>query len=404
MQATFPFEGVRIVEVAEWTFIPAAAMLLADLGADVIKIEPPGRGDSNRALAAAGIAPSAGGVNLVMESTNRGKRSIGLDLTHTEGRKVLLGLLENADVFMTSLRPQALAKLGIGADELRAKYPCLVYVQGHGQGRRGPDAETGGYDMTAFWARSGLAYSLTAPDAKRPTRMRPGMGDKTGAMNAAFGVAAALFRRAGTGQGAVVDISLLATGLWTNSSDVVYSRALDRENSREQHALSNPLINEYQTKDGRWLVLVMLDSDKWWPDLCAHLDRPGLKDHERFSTSTARRENRDECVAVLQVEFQRHTLDEWKKRFATLAGPWSPMNSVLEALRDPQVDANNYVTVATAPSGQVIPQVQCPVQFDGRVPDIGRAPDAFQHTDEILTELGKTRADIADLRELGAVA
>ena len=214
------FEGVRVIELAQWVFVPVAGALLADWGADVVRIERI-EGDPYRGLATQGIGTDSGGVNLSVALANRGKRSIAIDLQQPEGLAVLHELLERADVFLTSLRPAALGRLGLDADTLRARYPRLVYSRGHGYGVRGPDADHPGYDASAFWSRGGVAHVLTPPDLEYPINQRGAMGDRNGAMSLAFGTAAALLRRERTGQGSVVDVSLLATAMWTLSSDVL---------------------------------------------------------------------------------------------------------------------------------------------------------------------------------------
>jgi len=207
-----PFEGVRVVELAQWVFVPVAGALLAEWGADVIRVERP-EGDPYRALATQGIGTDSDGVNLSVALANRGKRSITLDLQREQGRSLLDDLLATADVFLTNLRPRALERLGLDAPSLRGRYPSLVYARGHGYGVRGPDANQAGYDASAFWARGGLGHVLTPPDRDYPIGQRGAMGDRNGAMALAFGISAALLKRTRTGTGSVVDVSLLATAM-----------------------------------------------------------------------------------------------------------------------------------------------------------------------------------------------
>ena len=214
------FDGVKVVELAQWVFVPVAGALLADWGADVIRIEKL-EGDPYRGLASQGIGTDRGGVNLSMALANRGKRSIALDLQTDDGRAVLDELLDSADVFLTNLRPGALERLGLGAAEVRQRFPGLVYARGHGYGVRGPDADQAGYDASAFFARGGLAHVLTPKERDYPIQRRGAMGDRNGAMALAFGIAGALLRRHRTGTGSVVDVSLLATAMWTLSSDLL---------------------------------------------------------------------------------------------------------------------------------------------------------------------------------------
>ncbi len=400
---TAMFEGIRVVEVAQWTFVPAAAGVLCDFGAEVIKIEDPVTGDAQRGLAAAGVTPMKGDVNLVMEQTNRGKRSLGLDLRRPEGRQLLYRLVETADVFVTNFLPDARRKLGIEPEDLHPVKPDLVYVRGHAYGNQGPDAEQGGYDATAYWARGGVGHSLTRPDADQPVGQRPAFGDKAGAMNIAFGVAAALFRRERTGLGATVDVSLLGTALWQVSSDIVYTMGLGTDFSRVPRRIGNPLTGSYRTRDGRWLTLMMLESDRWWPDLCEHLGRDDLFGDPRYTDAAARSRHAPELVAELNSVFAGATLDEWRARFETLAGPWSVFQDLLEAANDPQAAANGYVTTVDHPSGATVDLVAAPVQFDGERPVLSAAPEHGADTEQILLDLGEDWDSLARYKEAGVI-
>ncbi|TYK44460.1 CaiB/BaiF CoA transferase family protein [Actinomadura decatromicini] len=398
------FEGVRVLEVATWTFVPAAAAVLADFGADVVKVEHPLRGDPQRGLSTGGITPTLDGVSVTMEQTNRGKRSVGLDIGRPEGRALLLEMAARCDVFMTSFLPGNRAKLGIDLDDIRAVNPDVIYVRADAVGPAGPDAGKPGYDMSAFWARGGIAHALTEEGAERPTRQRPGFGDKTGAMNLAFGVAAALYRRATTGTPSEVDVSLLATALWVNSSDVVYSKAIGGDFSRREVKVPNPISHVYRTADDRWIALLMLESDRWWGPLCRHLGRDDLAADPRFGSAADRTANSAECVAELAAAFGSATLAEWRERLGPLKGPWEPVQTLPEVLDDPQVTANGYVTDVKHPTGQDITLVRAPVRFDGRQPELRPAPEAAAHTEEVLLELGRDWPEIARLKETGAIA
>src|SRR3954454_23350725 len=242
------FTGVRVVELAQWVFVPVAGALLADWGADVVRIERP-EGDPYRGLMTQGIGTDGGGgVNLSIALANRGKRSVALDLRTEGGREVLEKLIASADVFLTNFRPGALQRLGLDAETLTERYPTLIYARGHGYGARGPDADAPGYDASAFWARGGLAHVLTPAELDRPIGQRGAMGDRNGAMALAFGMAAALLERTRTGKGKVVDVSLLATAMWTLSSDVLSALnggTVARAPGRG--ATPNPLVGTYRT-------------------------------------------------------------------------------------------------------------------------------------------------------------
>jgi crotonobetainyl-CoA:carnitine CoA-transferase CaiB-like acyl-CoA transferase len=397
-----PFAGVRVVELAQWVFVPVAGALLAAWGADVIHIEPT-RGDPYRGLATQGIGSERQGVNLSMALANAGKKSLALNVQHDEGRAVLHRLLESADVLLTSLRPGALERLGLDAASVAERYPRLVYARGHGYGVRGPDANRAGYDASAFWARGGLANVLTPPDRDYPINQRGAMGDRNGAMSLAFGVSAALFKRERTGKGSVVDVSLLATAMWTLSSDVLAALGGDAPAAPSGRGpLVNPLVGMYRTKDGRHIQLVFLEADRYWADFCRLIGRDDLAADARFADIATRRANGAACMAVLDEEFAKRTYDEWKSLLSQLDAPWAPVQSVVEILDDPQVVANGYIgEVADGEPMYRLPAV--PVQFDEQPPELRRAPEHSEHTETLLLELGYDWDAIAALKDAGVV-
>ncbi len=392
-----PFTGVRVVELAQWVFVPVAGALLADWGADVLHIEPP-TGDPYRGLATQGIGTDSGGVNLSMALANRGKRSVAVDVRTDDGLAVLHRLLDTADVFITSLRPKALRKLGLDAEALTERYPRLVCARGHGFGVRGPDADQAGYDSSAFWARGGMGHILTPADREDPINQRGAMGDRNGAMALAFGVSAALLQRERTGQGSIVDVSLLATAMWTLSSDVLTAlQGQTPPRPQGKGASPNPLVGSYRTSDGRHIQLVFLEGDRYWPALCQALDRPDLAVDDRFIDLKARHENRVACAEALEAEFGRRTFDECKQVLGTLDAPWAPMQSVEELLDDPQVIANGYIgEVVTDGLRYRLPAV--PVQFDQQPPPMRRAPELGEDTETVLLELGYDWDQLAEMQ------
>ena len=397
-------QGVRIVEVAQWWFVPAAGAVLADWGADVIKIEHPVTGDPQRGLVTSGLVPSTGGVNFMIEQPNRGKRSVGLDLAQPRGRDLLYRLVETADVFLTNFLPPARRRLQIDVGDIRRVNPRIVYVRGHGQGARGPDAEKGGYDAASFWCRGGIANAVTPPGAAAPVMQRAAFGDSTGGMAVAGGIAAALFRRERTGEPAVVDVSLLGTAMWVMGPDIIASKLLGIDlPSGDRTQPPNPIVNSYRTKDGRWLFLNMLQPDRFWPDLCRRLGRPELIADPRFADGRTRFENRGECVRILDAIFAAKTLAEWRAQLADAEGVWAPMQSARELPDDPQAVANDYLPEVER-DGTRFTLVASPVQFDERSPALGPAPDLGQHTEEVLLELGLSWDDLAAAKEAGAIS
>ncbi len=397
------FEGVRVVELAEWVFAPVAGSILADWGADVLHVERIA-GDPYRGLATQGIGTDRGGVNLSVALANRGKRSIAMDVQHPKGLEVMHRLLQSSDVFLTNLRPRALQRIGLDSETLISRYPRLVYAHGHGFGVRGPDANKAGYDSSASWARGGLGHILTPPEREYPIMQRGAMGDRNGAMALAFGIAAALLKQERSGAGSVVDVSLLATAMWTLSSDLLAALGGDSPGPiGGRGSTVNPLVGTYRTKDARHIQLVFLESDRYWPDFCRLIGREDLVDDPRFADLSARRASSEACVALLDEEFARRTFEEWKELLTGIDAPWAPVQSVSELLADPQVLANEYigeVEVEGAPNYR-LPAV--PVQFDGRPPELRRAPEHGEHTELVLTELGYEWVEIIDLKKAGVI-
>jgi crotonobetainyl-CoA:carnitine CoA-transferase CaiB-like acyl-CoA transferase len=400
------FDGVRVVELAQWVFVPVAGALLADWGADVIHLEPL-EGDPYRGLVTQGIGDDNGGVNLSMALANRGKRSLALDVRSEPGRTVLHKLLESADVFLTNLRPGALARLGLDTASVAERYPRLIYARGHGYGVHGPDADQAGYDASAFWARGGLAYLLSPPDLDYPVGQRGAMGDRNAAMALAFGIAAALLKRERTDAGAVVDVSLLATAMWTLSSDVTAALGGSRpEPAAGRSFAPNPLVGVYRTKDGRHIQLVFLQGDRYWPAFCELIGRPELIADPRFADLASRRDNSAALIGELDAEFGSRTFEECKQLLAGLDAPWAPVQSVIELLDDPQVVANGYI--AEVEAGDVsskrtyrLPNV--PVQFDEKPAQLRPAPEHGEHTELILNEIGYDWDEITALQAAGVI-
>jgi len=400
-------QGVRVLEVAEHTFVPAASALLSDWGAEVIKIEHVERGDAMRGLASTGLAVVPNDVHVLLEHSNRGKKSLALDLTTEDGLAILHKLVATSDVFLTNKLPGVRRKLHIDIEEIRAHNPGIIYVRGTGQGERGPDADKGSYDSLAFWARSGVAAGARRPEYDLvPPPPAPGFGDSIGAMTIAGGIMGALFHRERTGEATTVDVSLLGVGLWAMGQALALSLALDKPWAPPPADAmgSNPLSRTYQTADGRTLWFTCLQAAKYWPLLCETVGRPELATDPRFADHASLMANNRAASDELDKVFAGATLAEWRLRLADFAGQWAVMQDTLEATEDPQTVANGYVQDCETASGTPFRLAAAPVQFDG-VPAVpGRAPGLNEHGDAILEELGFDWDAIVDLKVRGVVA
>ncbi|MDT5045182.1 MAG: hypothetical protein QOJ56_3281 [Mycobacterium sp.] len=396
-----PFEGVRVVEVAAWTFVPGAGAIMADLGADVVKVEPP-EGDPQRALHnslnAYDSAPKPH-----IEIPNRGKRSITVDLRIPAGQQVLHRLAGAADVFLTSYLPAVRRRLHLDVDDLVAINPQLIYVRGSGWGSRGTMADVGGFDMAAAWAAAGTQHKLTPPGSDEPITQPAAFFDLQGSNAIAGAVAMALFRRERSDRGAVIDVSLLNTGMWAMGPDLFAAAqgGLPRQN---RLTANNPIVNTYRTKDDRWLNLVCLQADRFWAELCGLLGRDDLAADPRFADAAQRYDNRHACIAELDATFATRNLAEWQTALADFNGVWSTAATFDEIRRSEQVAANGYLPEVIGHDGRPFQLVAPPYQFDEQpTRPRGPAPEAGQHNEEVLLDCGLSWEEIGACREQGAL-
>ena len=407
-----PLEGVKVVEVAMWGFVPSCGALLAEWGADVIKVEHARLGDPQRALVRMGdfvIEPDS--VNPAWEHPNHNKRSIGLDVADPEGRKLLGELLADADVFLTSFLPESLAKFRLTVDDVRADNPAIIYALGSALGSKGDEATHGGYDATAFWMRAGIAHAITPRDLDGiiPPPL-PAFGDTISGSNLAGGIAAALFKLARTGEPSVVDVSLLSSAVWASGlglDGTLYTDFVWQGNPVGLFVSPiNPVAGSYKTKDGRILMLMMLQAAKFWDDFCIHIDRVDLTLDERFDAPEKLQQNAPAATEILREVFLERTLDEWTQKLRTLAGPWAPVQDAAQVTRDHQVRSNDMIVDLLDGDGAATGHeaVAGPVRFDGAAPVLHRAPGFAEHTDALLAERGIAAARIAALKEQGVLA
>jgi crotonobetainyl-CoA:carnitine CoA-transferase CaiB-like acyl-CoA transferase len=407
---TAVMEGVRILEVAEHTFTPLAAGILSDWGATVIKIEHVERGDAMRGLGSTGgLQVGGGGVHMFMEHANRGKQSLALDLTTDQGRDLLYRLAATCDVFLTNKLPAVAAKLKVDVEDIRAHNPGIIYARGTGYGPDGPDRDLGAYDWLGFWARSGIAASMRAHGAPLPPGPPgPAFGDSLGAMVIAGGISAALFHRAQTGEAAVVDVSLLASGMWAMGAAIGLSQLTGvpkRPPVSDGPPPLNPIVGEYATSDGYFISLCMLQAFRYWPEVARVLGHPEWITDERFDSHERLQANSGAARELVSAEFAKDTFESWKLRLKDLKGQWAPVQDTVNIADDPMVQANGYLLETTSHDGIPFTMVSTPVMFDKGQRSPGRAPAFNEHGDEILArELGLDDEAIIALKIAGVVA
>jgi crotonobetainyl-CoA:carnitine CoA-transferase CaiB-like acyl-CoA transferase len=399
-----PLEGFRVLDVSTHGAVPIAGSILADWGADVLKIEDPEHGEIIRHGTIWGVPPPEGGSSHLYHVFNRGKRSLAINLKHARGRETLMKLVDTADVFITSFLPGVRQRLHIDVDDIRARRPNIVYGRNTGRGTKGPHAELGGFDATSFWSRSGLAMAASAPDQPVPTTMvAPAFGDSLTGFALASGVVTALLKRERTGEGTVVDSALLATGMWAMQTAVTGSCLIGAEEFRRpQRGANAPLVNSYRTKDGRFIHLC-LDQQHYWPSFCDGVGRPEWKTDPLIATHEAREANAKYCVDLIDELFAERTFAEWKEVLSGQRGPFDPVQKTGELAQDPQVIANGYLAEIEDDAGRTLRLVAPPVQFDGAPYRTSRGPDHGGHTDEVLAELGYNMDEILQLKIDGAI-
>jgi crotonobetainyl-CoA:carnitine CoA-transferase CaiB-like acyl-CoA transferase len=402
-----PMEGVRILEVAQFTYTPSAGAVLADWGADVIKVEHAVTGDAQRGMR--GLSGwKEDNYHPIIEHPNRGKRSIGLALEEPSALEVLHELVRTSDVFLTNFLPDARTRLKIEVDDIRAVNPDIIYVRGSAFGVRGDEATRGGYDATAYWARCGHAAGVRPPDYHGVLGMpAPAYGDSLGGMTIAGGISAALFARERTGEPSVLDVSLLSVGLWANALAVDISLANGEPwpggaLGNPPEAQTNPCAGPFETSDGRFVYLAMMQPGRYWADFCRHLGREDMIDDERWNTGEKLIENAPSAAKIVHEVIKSKPFSHWVETFRTLEGQWAPVQDSLELGYDPQVRANQMISEIVDADGRTRELVTSPVQWDETPLQLTRAPQFAEHTDEILHELGHSDEQIIDLKIEGA--
>ena len=398
-----PLSGIKVVEMGVFVAGPAAAAVLGDWGAEVVKIENPAGGDPIRALVSLGLALIEPDVNPALELENRNKRSVAIDVTKPQGRDVVLRMLRDADVFVSNLRAAALARAGLSYEDVKKVNPRVIYATLSGYGTRGPDKDRAAFDYAAFWARTGAMGSLGEPGRPPPTQ-RPAMGDHPAGLQLAGAVSAALFHRERSGEGQAIHLSLFQSGLWMMASDIQVALVLGVGYVPTGRLVPNPLWNHYQAKDGKWFHLVMPQADRFWARFCEAIGEPELAKNEEYDGTVKRMRHAKELIDKLDHVFATKKRDEWTEIFDRYELIWGPVQTVLEASRDPQALALEMYQKIPHRSGQQISLVKTPVEFSATPPAIRHgAPELGEHTEEVLLELGYGWDDIAKLRENGAL-
>jgi crotonobetainyl-CoA:carnitine CoA-transferase CaiB-like acyl-CoA transferase len=400
-------EGVRILEVAEHTFVPAASALLADWGAEVIKIEHVERGDAMRGLASSGLALLNTDVHVLLEHSNRGKKSLGLDLSVDEGIEILYKLAATCDVFLTNKTRSVRQKLRIDFEDIHAANPSIIYVRGTGQGELGPDADRGSYDVLSYWHRAGTALGAMPTDAEFvPAPPAPAFGDSIGAMTIAGGIMGALYHRERTGEATTVDVSLLGTGIWSMGAALALSMQLDMPWRPPPGGMStgNPLVAAYRAKDDRFVSFSCLQAFRYWAEFSELAGHPEWATDERFADADGLRTNAADGTELVRAAIADHTADEWRERLADFSGQWTIVQDTLEAAADPQAIANHYVVDCQTASGTPFQLAGAPVQFGDELASTNRSPEFNEHDEEILDSIGLDMEAIVDLKVKGVVA
>ena len=402
--------GFRVLELAQFTFVPAAGAILADWGADVIKVEHPLRGDTQRGFLNMGGIQVDPDRHPLMEHPNRGKRSVGIDVSTPGGQEVLYELAKTSDVFLTNYMPAQRQKNKFDVEHIRAVNPDIVYARGSAYGDKGAERDTGGYDGTAFWTRSGVGYALTPEELGGALGQGiPAFGDSIGGMFIAGGISAALLHRERTGEAVEMDVSLLSTAWWAAGASVTQGMETGEVmRTSMPGALApsvNPFMGNYQTSDGGTINLCIISSTGLIRDTFEHLGIPEAADDPRFSDVLPLIQNADAAAELIAKAFVGKPFEYWRQHLKTMKGQWAPFQSLIDLADDEQAIANDMIAeVELASGGKPFRVVRGPVQFNHEPLVTTRAPQASEHTEIVLMELGMDWDRIAELKESGAVA
>lgn len=397
-------EGIKVVEVGGAAAMPLAGMLMSTWGAEVVHVEPPGRGDMQREFLSQGASGWAkpNKINYLWEHVDRNKKSIAINMAVHEGQAILHKLIASADVFLNNLRPYELEKFNLTYEALSKLNPKIVFANLTGYGQRGPEKNTGGYDSVAFWARSGVMDLMHDADSA-PNISRPAYGDSITSLSLLAGVMAALLIRERTGIGQKVEVSLFNTATYVLGFDISGCLITKEDAARPQRkTMGNPIRNLYPTKDKRWIMLGMTNAQHYWPSFCKAIERPDLENNPKFATFDARTKNSGELVAIIDSIFRTKTYAEWIEILSTNTLVWSPVKTPLEVTQDEQALANDFFMEWNHPQYGKIKVVNNPIKLSKTPPEIrSRAPQLGEHTIEVMKGLGYSEADIANMKKGG---
>jgi len=398
-----PLAGIRVLEIAQWAAAPAAAAILGDYGADVIKVEHPVRGDGWRGIVATGSVPVKD-VNFPWEQDNRNKRGITLDVSKPEGQQLAHKLIAKCDVLITNMRPHELKRYNLEYETVSRHNPRLIFANVTGYGRKGADQGQPGYDYSAFWARSGPQSVIREPD-RPPVFQRGAMGDHIASIASACGIILALYNRERTGMGQEVDVSLLGTGVWVLAFDIMCALTAGAYAPPRKRSEMTSTFNTYPTKDGKWVMIIHLQPDPYWPGFCRALGLEHLINDEQYSTFFARLAHEAELIPKVEEIMLTKTFTEWKKIFDEQGLIYAPVQDPLEVCQDAQVWANDCFLPFMHPVHGPMHWVNSPMRLSKAPASIRRAaPEFNQHTEEVLLEFGFTWEEITKMKEQGIIA
>lgn len=392
-------DGVKVLELSTFVAAPGCAKVMADWGADVIKLEPIS-GDIWRLLGPTLGMPASTEENPCFDVDNGNKRGLSLDLKSAEGQEILHKLLSEADVMITNYRPEALKKLNLTYEELSKKYEELVYGQILGFGEKGPHKDRPGYDITAYLARAGIMSQLGEPDAP-PLNIISSFGDHQAAMNLAAGICGALCKRHRTGIGEKITVSLYHTAIYALSTMLAGAQYNRIVYPISRKLPLNPIVNTYQCKDGRWLVLVCPDFENQWGVICNKVfNRKDLATSERYKGRANLFKHRAEIVEIMDGIFMEKDIKEWSELLEAGDLPFEKLQNWNEVIEDEQAWANDYLHKISYANGKEAVLATSPVQFKGMgLPDFNMAPKLGEHTEEILGEIGFSNDEIQKMKD-----